>query len=287
MGAKFTVGFDFCNKSMENGVLNLVIQKIVVFIVLCCSMAAKAQLCLPSVEQQSVISECDYCQCSQGISPFETGSTGIRLEGRSLYRGASYNGSKIQKNPNNHYESYFTSQLIANYRASESPFTFSAIIPYVVRQAHDPPVNVTGEGISDVTAIARYHHKFYVDEAMVGYSFSAGVKFPTGSISITNSIGDTLDPHIRPGTGTTDLIIGSAGIWSLGRTGISASVAAGFITGRGAARSRRVTELYQQISVNRIFRSRSELEAKHIPKKPKTDKRRLLPENRSFILHPD
>src|SRR5258708_4681187 len=99
---------------------------------------SKAQFCQPSVSGLNIISECDYCQCSQGISPFETGSTGIRLEGRSLYRGVAYNGSEKQPNPNDIYESYLTSQLVVNYRAPESPFTFSALIPYVVRQAHDP-----------------------------------------------------------------------------------------------------------------------------------------------------
>ncbi len=212
-------------------------KKIVVLFLISLSAAVNAQLYTSPLAGRSVISECDYCQCSQGISPFETGASGIRLEWRSLYRGAPYNGSKKQPNPNNQYESYLTSQLIANYRASESPFTFSALIPYVLRQAHDPmatPVNVKGEGIGDITAIVRFNHKDYINEAMIGYSFSAGVKFPTGSTNITNSIGVTLDPHIRPGTGTTDFIIGGSGIWALDRTGISASAASGFITGRGA-----------------------------------------------------
>ncbi len=211
-----------------------------VFVIVSCSNSSFAQFCKPPFGDLNVVSECDYCQCSQGISPLETGSTGIRFDVRSLYRGAAYNGTEKQANPDGVYESYLTNQLILNYRFAESPFTASVSVPYVVRQAHDPtdePVNVKGEGISDITAIVRYNNKHYIDEAMIGYSIAAGVKLATGSTDSTNSVGDFLDPHIRPGTGTTDIIIGGAGFWSLDKVGLTASATVGIITGHGAPMS--------------------------------------------------
>src|SRR5512140_625539 len=84
------------------------------------------QLCLPKVEGSDLTSHCDYCQCAQGISPLETGSSGIRFDVRSLYRGAAYDGSVKQPNPSGSHESYLTNQLIVNYQIAESPFTVSA-----------------------------------------------------------------------------------------------------------------------------------------------------------------
>ena len=212
--------------------MKLLMRYFTFFFLLLFSNQSIAQWC--SLPTPGVISECDYCQCSQGISPMETGSTGIRFDVRSLYRSAFYNGAEKLANPEGIYETYLTNQLILNYQIAESPFTISATVPYVVRQAHDADGNIKGEGISDILAIVRYNAKEYINESLLGYSVTGGVKFATGSTNITSATGDTLDPHIRPGTGTTDFLIGAAGIWSLDRVGITTSITAGFVTGSGA-----------------------------------------------------
>ena len=73
------------------------------FFIFLFSFECKAQL-LPSIAIQDPISKCDYCGCSQGISPLETGSTGVRFEYGTLYLNAQYEGSQKQPNPSKQNE---------------------------------------------------------------------------------------------------------------------------------------------------------------------------------------
>ena len=192
---------------------------------------SSAQLCLPHITGADVTSECDYCQCSQGISPLETGSTGIRFDVRSLYRGAFYKGSEKQPNPDNIHETYMTDQLMAFYKIGETGFTASLFIPYVSRRAEGPEENIKESGISDVVAMLTYNYKNYIDGSTIGASLSAGIKFASGNTAMTLPSGEYIDPHIRPGTGTTDIIIGTAALWSLERLGLTAALTFGIVAG--------------------------------------------------------
>src|SRR5579872_7303200 len=93
-----------------------------------------AQLCQAPLGGLNIVSECDYCGCAQGISPLQTGSTGIRYDIGSLYLNAPYNGSEKQPNPSNNTETFLTNKLTLFYRFSGSEFTASLSIPYVNRQ---------------------------------------------------------------------------------------------------------------------------------------------------------
>jgi len=213
---------------------------IAVFCLFFLSSLSEAQIFQSPFGGHDIISECDYCGCAQGISPMQTGSTGIRYDVGSLYLGAPYNGSTRLAETGAH-ESFLTNKITMVYRFAESPITVSLAVPYVVRKSQELVDNgfqaFQGNGIGDVAAFVRYNHHHYVDETMVAFSFSAGVKFPTGKNNITLPSGDYLDPDLQPGTGTTDFIIGTAGFLSIDRTGIFATVNAGFITGPGAPES--------------------------------------------------
>ena len=212
----------------------------VLLFVVAFSGPGKAQLCLPAISGDNVISKCDYCQCSQGISPMETGSTGIRFDIGSLYLGAPYTGSARQPNPDNVNESFLTNRITLSYRISTSPFTVSLGVPYVVRKSEEPGGNglplqtFKADGIGDIVTTVRFNHKHYIDESMVAFSISAGAKLATGKSDLTLLSGGYLDPDLQPGTGTTDMLFGAAGFWSLDRIGVGANATVGIVTGRGA-----------------------------------------------------
>ncbi|HYM20424.1 MAG TPA: hypothetical protein VEW28_05395 [Candidatus Kapabacteria bacterium] len=192
---------------------------------------------------QAQVSECDYCGCSQGISPLETGSTGIRFEFGSLYLGAPYNGSLRQTTAIGKNESFITNKLTLFYRLDPtSPFTLAAAVPYVNRVSQDPGGNgapiqtAKGNGLGDIAVTLRYNHLHHVDESTIAFSAGFGVKFPTGKDNILVGA-NYLDPDLQPGTGTTDLLFNIAGFWSLDRFGVAGNLTAGVITGPGAPES--------------------------------------------------
>jgi hypothetical protein len=208
-----------------------------------CYRTANAQFSKASLSDMNIVSECDYCGCAQGISPMQTGSTGIRFDFGSLYLGAPFNGSAKMVNPGNQHESFLTNRLTFNYRFGESPITVSGSVPYVSRQSFEPGDGITpnhtfdGQGIGDISALVRYNNHYYEGEAMIAYSVSAGVKFPTGKNDIKVDDSTYLDPDLQPGTGSMDIIIGAAGFWSQDAVGIFGYFNFGFVTGGGAPES--------------------------------------------------
>ncbi|MFI5263307.1 MAG: hypothetical protein ACHQM6_02195 [Candidatus Kapaibacterium sp.] len=203
------------------------------------SQHAKAQL-LPSVVSQVPVSECDYCGCAQGISPLETGSTGVRLEYSTLYLNAQYQGSQKQPNPSKQYEVLQAERASFYYRFAGSPFTASLEVPYVERQSRvvqDPtmPLYTSGaSGVGDIIARMRYTHQHYVDESTIAYSASFGIQFPTGKTDIAPSGGGFLDPDLEPGFGTTNFLFGANVFWSFDRIGFGVNASVGILTGKGA-----------------------------------------------------
>jgi hypothetical protein len=194
---------------------------------------------LPSDAEKDIVSKCDYCGCSQGISPLETGSTGIRYDFRSLSLGAQYHGSEKQKNPLAEGESFITNQFTFFYHLSrELPITFSLSLPYVYRLSTEAEesgavTSTKSSGIGDIQIFGRYHLHDYAGEATIGLSFGAGVKLPTGQTNVAQN-GVLIDPDLRPGTGSTDFLLSLSGLWSMYEIGISGNLDGSIITGRGA-----------------------------------------------------
>jgi hypothetical protein len=211
-----------------------------VVFVLSFSVAGKAQF-LPSIASQDPISKCDYCGCAQGISPIETGSTGVRIEYTTLDLGVPYYGSTKQPNPANQNEIFQTERASFYYRFTGSPLTASLEIPYVERQSKVPQDNggiplivSNGNGVGDIIARLRYTHQHYVDESTIAYSASFGIQLPTGRTDFTDASGGHLDPDLQPGAGTTNFLFGGSIFLSFDRMGFGASASAGILTGKGA-----------------------------------------------------
>jgi hypothetical protein len=201
---------------------------------------SKAQI-LPSIALQDPISKCDYCGCAQGISPLETGSTGMRIEYTTLDLGAPYYGSAKQPNPANQNEIFQTERVSLYYRIPASPLTASLEVPYVERQSKVPqgdpsmPLIISnGSGVGDIIARIRYTHQHYIDESTIAYSGAFGIQLPTGQTNIKTADGGYLDPDLQPGAGTTNFLFGGNIFWSFDRIGIGMSASAGILTGKGA-----------------------------------------------------
>lgn len=209
------------------------------FIVFMLSVADVSAQLLGIRLPQAPRSECDYCQCSQGLSPLEAGASGIRFEVRSLSLGNRYQGATKLPNPNGVNESYLTNQLLFFYHIEATPLTVVANMPYVIRRARTYPedgstsiITPIANGVGDVSLLVRAIDQSSWDDALVVLSISAGVKLPTGSTD--RHFGDEfMDIDLQPGSGSVDLLLGGGAIWSMDRTTMGLNLLGG-ITGTGA-----------------------------------------------------
>ncbi len=243
---------------------------ICVLLFLSLSQTVDAQFCSSRLPQ-SPLSECDYCIASQGVSPLEAGSSGIRWDIRSLYLGSPYNGT-TQLSKTGATESYLTNQISGFYRIS-SAFTAVVMIPYTIRTAQEPlrsgdttivihtgknpqiqhnidmgattsTEQVRAFGLGDIIAMMRYTLVRFsgsasdeevmsdASEAMTIISLSGGVKLPTGRTDFMHD-GEYLDSHLQPGSGSTDIVLGTSLLWTLDRTTIATNLLGSF-PGTGA-----------------------------------------------------
>ncbi|MEI8134589.1 MAG: hypothetical protein WCH46_05845 [bacterium] len=205
-----------------------------VFFLVVADTAIHAQTCGEACCGSSIVSECDYCQCSQSISPSQTGSTGVRLDVRSLYRGKLYNGSILQSNPENIHETYLTDQIMGFYRFSESDISASLYVPYVSRESFEPLLGIKTSGIGDISVLVHYNYQDMMAELPFMLSTNLGVKLPTGFHEMSLSDGRYIDPHIRAGSGTTDVLVGLSGKIHISDFTIGSSINAGIIAAGGA-----------------------------------------------------
>jgi hypothetical protein len=104
------------------------------------SFASYAQ----DVHLPGLLSACDYCIASQGISPVEVGSTGARYDLRYLRLQDMYEAGKKTGNPSNDIETYVTHQFSFYYHITGS-LSASLFVPFSSRSAsgsgeapHDP-----------------------------------------------------------------------------------------------------------------------------------------------------
>jgi len=170
-------------------------------------------------------SECDFCMCSQGISPLEMGGSAIRYDVRYTELSREYSNGARVANSTNMFESYFTNQLSFIYHIADA-VTASLIVPYAHKnESFVNPINspfaISNTGPVDISLLARYN---LIAEHSFGntriFSLTGGVKFANGSTSLTDQ-GQPADPDVQLGTGTTDFFAGAGYLlgfenWSLG-----------------------------------------------------------------------
>jgi hypothetical protein len=172
---------------------------------------------------------CDYCISSQGISPVELGSTGIRYDLRYLHLGDIFHDGHRVENPLGAEETFITHQFSFHYRLGDA-LTFSLLLPFSSRSAlitGPPEGDVHGikggqqpqhietrsdkaTGLGDMIVLAKYRvlDENSSDNDPLTFVVSGGVKLPTGKSDLKTSSGLLLDDHIQLGSGSTDLIAG-------------------------------------------------------------------------------
>lgn len=207
---------------------------VVSLIILSTQLSITQNLPVPS----AWMNNCDFCLASQGISPLEAGSSGVRVDLRYLRVGNVYrDGSKVD-NAENELETHLTQQYSVYYSLS-SRVTISGVVPVAKRHSEissDNGTTITGDqfGLADVSLLLRYKpFVLHGMESTTIVSAAAGVKLPTGKTGGRDSEGDLLDAHIQLGTGSTDALAGVSGFYSEGRTAFIGNLL-GAITSKGA-----------------------------------------------------
>jgi hypothetical protein len=186
----------------------------------------------------NLVEYCDFCLASQGISPLEVGSSGVRADLRYLSLGTMYqDGTKVE-NREHELETHLTQQYSLHYSFSPR-FSLGAFVPIAKR--HSERLNETGQivtgnefGLADVILLLRY--KALVAHTMETTSiitFAAGAKLPTGKTDGRDSEGNLLDAHIQLGTGSTDVLLGLSGFLTFDRIALVGNLL-GAITSQGA-----------------------------------------------------
>lgn len=151
---------------------------------------------------------CDYCLLTQGLSPLQTTTgLGIRIDERYTVLSDVYDGKDKVDNPGNK-ETHLTTQVTGFY-AINPDLTALVVVPYVRRTMKEENVEGKATGLGDIALMGRYifykRHELSSTTLLAG---QAGVKFPTGATDKKDDVGDVMDAHIQPGTGSTDLLLG-------------------------------------------------------------------------------
>lgn len=178
----------------------------------------------PRIFIGGLTSHCDFCMCSQGLSPLDMDGSSIRYDLRYTRLATPFaNGSKLP--PSGKSETFLTNQFSLTYGLAPG-LTASAILPYARKLEASANDRVSSTAIGDVSLMMRYHLSTSECSSAEVVSFTGGVKFATGSTSVTNN-GESLDPDIQPGTGTTDFIGGIGYYRSFGLLDLSSNLLAG------------------------------------------------------------
>jgi len=170
-------------------------------------------------------SECDFCLCSQGISPLDMGGSALRFDTRYTELSQQYSSGLRVPNPANARETYLTNSLSLT-EGIASGLCATIIVPFAhkTESSTDPAnslANISNSGIGDISLLARYNliadHQF-ADTRIV--AITAGVKLANGSTALLDN-GAPADPDVQLGTGTTDFFAGLGAqlgfdSWSIG-----------------------------------------------------------------------
>jgi hypothetical protein len=157
---------------------------------------------------------CDYCLLTQGLSPLQTTSgLGIRIDERYTVLNDVYHGTDKVANPGNK-ETFLTTQITGFY-AINPGLTALVVLPYARKTMKEWDDGMSmfmegkGIGLGDIALIGRY--TFYKRHELASTTLLAGqigVKLPTGATDKKDNMGNFMDAHIQPGTGSTDVLLG-------------------------------------------------------------------------------
>jgi hypothetical protein len=193
-------------------------------------------------------SECDFCQCSMGISPLVAmGGSFIRYDARYTELGTITQDGVAQPNPDDHVQNFLTQVLTFNYQIVPD-LSATLAVPFARKwetdndatdllgpNANPPatatlPTEINNVGLADISLRMSYYliadHSLSDDGTMSmrALAATAGVKFATGSTAFAD-MGQPADPDIELTTGTTDFLFGLGYMqgfdnWTIGADGM-------------------------------------------------------------------
>ncbi len=202
---------------------------------------------LQSTSGTPLVSKCDYCIASEGISPIDAGSSGVRYDFRYLRDQDIFQDGKKIGNDHGDMETYVTHQLSFYYQI-DNAFSVMLHVPFASRsesgegtpprlvdtartvakqtsQHHleDHPYANIINGLSDVILMARYKI-INEKEAPFFLCATAGVKLPTGSTDSRDIDNNYLNPHMQLGTGSVDPLLGLSAMYGVNDYSLSAAL---------------------------------------------------------------
>lgn len=220
------------------------LRRVIVLFFFVCIIVSRAQAQLPP----GIYSECDFCQCSMGISPLVAmGGSYIRYDARYTELGTIYQDGVTQPNPTDHVQQFLTQVLTFNYQIVPD-LSATLALPFARKwETSDDPTDllgpkanpapnatlpnaITNSGLADISLRVNYYliadHAMDSDGGMSMRALAAtgGVKFATGNNNFMDD-GQPADPDIELSTGTTDFLFGLGymqgfGNWTIGADGM-------------------------------------------------------------------
>ncbi len=190
----------------------------------------------------SVVSACEFCLVSQGISPLQTlNGVGLRVNQRYTLLDEVYQGDREITNPGVS-ERFWTTELSGFYGVNDRLLLIATLPVRKTEGVGDVSTGADGEievdtarggdgGVGDMALMGRYTiFSLHTLTSTTLLAASAGVKLPTGSTDGRNDAGDFLDAHIQLGTGSTDVLLGMSASHAIKRWNLSANVLAAVAT---------------------------------------------------------
>lgn len=177
------------------------------------------------------VTACDYCFSSQGISSVAVGSSGVRYDFRYLHLGKMFSDGEEIVNPTNSQETYITHQLSFYYHLG-GKYSVSLYLPFTYRTQlgsggnggqqqtttvisgqmpqHHPSKSISTDHVGGLSDISLYGRYMIVaeKESSLFMSINAGIKLPTGATTTRSENGEIRHPHMQPGTGSIDPLLG-------------------------------------------------------------------------------
>ena len=195
------------------------------------AFASLSLIIVPAANAQlppGLFSNCDFCMCSQGISPLEMGGSSLRIDSRYTELASEFSDGKLVPNSMNSRETYFTNTLSFTEGISNG-LCATVIVPFAHKSESDinPGVApVQNFGIGDISLLARYTalHDHQMGDTRI-ISITGGIKLANGSTALSDNNAPA-DPDIQLGTGTTDFFIGTGALlgfdnWSIGANALA------------------------------------------------------------------
>ena len=178
-------------------------------------------------------SACDVCGCSIGgnyfgiLPQFHRHFIGLRWSAETSY--TALNTNDLLQGRYHSIEEFQSLDVVGRFYPARR-WQLLALAPYHWNRQTEGGVPTSTRGLGDVSVLANYVLLDTGDSLRHRWrqtlSFGGGVKLPTGRHDLPASNGESLNPSLQPGTGSTDFMFSAAYTLRRGAWGASADLLA-------------------------------------------------------------